>query len=108
VPYRVIRLAPGSYDVELNGEVVASLVREPSDRARWYAELLSEPFAQAEHEFSTYADPIAWLGNPALASGDRHLGHDPSAPDHTSARCACAVNIECFSGLRVSSVPEGR
>jgi hypothetical protein len=72
VAYRLIRLAPGSYDVELNGEVVASLVREPSDRARWYAELLDEdhrpePFAQAEHEFSTYAEAIEWLGHPALS-----------------------------------------
>jgi hypothetical protein len=72
VAYRLIRLAAGSYDVELNGEVVASLVREPSDRARWYAELLDEdhrpePFAQAEHEFSTYAEAIEWLGHPALS-----------------------------------------
>ena len=40
--YRLIRLAPGSYDLELNGEVVASVVRSPDHRrqaATWYAEL---------------------------------------------------------------------
>jgi len=75
----VILLAPGSYDVELNGEVVASLVCEPSDRARWYAELLDEdrrpePFEQAEHEFSTYADALAWLGKVSSGHSPEYRG----------------------------------
>jgi hypothetical protein len=42
--YRLIRLAPGSYDLELDGEIVAS-VREASEShgaATWFAELLDE------------------------------------------------------------------
>jgi hypothetical protein len=32
--YRLIRLAPGSYDLELNGEIVASVVG-PSSTIEW-------------------------------------------------------------------------
>ena len=39
--YKLSRLAPGSYDVLLNGVIVASLVRSgDTDNATWTAELL--------------------------------------------------------------------
>jgi hypothetical protein len=44
VSYKLTKLAPGSYDVWRNGEIIASLVRsgQTSD-ATWTAELLVEP-----------------------------------------------------------------
>ena len=57
--YRLVQLAPGSYDVELDGMVVASLVQSPTSR-RWTAELLDErqphpaPFTAAEHRFDSF------------------------------------------------------
>jgi hypothetical protein len=71
--YRLIRLAPGSYDVELDGGVVASVVREDSRAhgpVRWFAELLNEagpkpvPFTEPVHEFGSFDEAAAWLGQP--------------------------------------------
>jgi hypothetical protein len=71
MPYRLIQLAPGSYDIELDGKILASLVHLPGTRRRagsWVAELLNEgvrptPFVSAEHEFPTFEDAVAWLGD---------------------------------------------
>ena len=69
--YRLTRLAPGSYDVLLNGVIIASLVRTgPSDSATWVVELLVNlppeerpaPFRQQEHTFPTLDDARRWLG----------------------------------------------
>jgi hypothetical protein len=70
--YRLSRLAPGSYDVLLNGVIVASLVRsgETSD-ATWTAELLTDlpawkrpaPFREAEHSFGSLEEARDWLGH---------------------------------------------
>jgi hypothetical protein len=75
--YRLIRLAPGSYDLELDGEIVASVVRETS-RAHgpvsWFAELLDEtsprpaPFTEPVHEFGSFEEAAAWLGYPDTVS----------------------------------------
>ena len=71
--YRLIRLAPGSYDLELNGEVIASLVKDGNHghhAVRWYAELLNEtgprpaPFSEAVHQFGSFDDAVTWLGHP--------------------------------------------
>jgi hypothetical protein len=61
VPYKLIRLAPGSYDVFLDGVVVASLVQARGDRPVWVAELLLDlpiserppPFKRLEHTFTS-------------------------------------------------------
>jgi len=37
--YRLVRLAPGSYDLELDGEIIASVVRD-GERGGWSVELL--------------------------------------------------------------------
>ena len=70
--YRLSRLAPGSYDVLLNGVIIASLVRSgETDNATWTAELLLDlrpeerpaPFVDMEHTFSTLEEARQWLGN---------------------------------------------
>ena len=71
--YRLIRLARGSYDLELDGAIVASIVRD-GDRGhhavRWFAELLDEagprpePFSEAVHEFGSFEEVVTWLGHP--------------------------------------------
>ena len=41
MPYKLSRLASGSYDVLLNGVIIASLVQSgPTNDATWTAELL--------------------------------------------------------------------
>jgi hypothetical protein len=71
--YRLIRLAPGSYDVELDGEVVASLVRggdHGHHSATWHVELLDDaavppsPFSAPVHEFASFDEAATWLGHP--------------------------------------------
>src|SRR5918997_2168116 len=77
MPYELRRLAPGSFDVFLDGVVVASLVRSgPHHGATWSAELLLDldqkdrpaPFRRLEHQFATFEEARNWLGNPEIAS----------------------------------------
>ena len=69
--YRLVQLARGSYDVQLDGEVVASLVQSRTSK-RWHAELLDErepvpaPFEKSEHTFDTFSGAVAWLGEPEV------------------------------------------
>jgi hypothetical protein len=69
--YRLSRLAPGSYDVLLNGVIIASLVRSgETNRAIWTAELLVDlppeerpaPFTEMEHTFGSLEEAQKWLG----------------------------------------------
>ena len=73
--YRLSRLAPGSYDVLLNGVIIASLVRSGNtSNATWTAELLADgpsgrrpsPFTESEHTFGSLEDARQWLGNPDI------------------------------------------
>ena len=74
MPYKLIRLAPGSYDVFLDGVIVASLVQVRDDRPVWVAELLLDlpiaerpaPFRRLEHTFSSLEEAMAWLGDPEI------------------------------------------
>jgi hypothetical protein len=70
--YTLSRLAPGSYDVLLDGVVIASLVRSGSkDNVTWTAELLTDvpswkrpaPFTEPEHTFSSLEEARKWLGD---------------------------------------------
>jgi hypothetical protein len=70
--YRLSRLAPGSYDVLLNGVIIASLVRSSETHdATWTAELLVDlpprerpaPFKEVEHTFGSLEDAQHWLGD---------------------------------------------
>jgi hypothetical protein len=85
--YRITKLAPGSYDVWLNGTIVASLVRNGSTSdAPWTAELLEgsgpgerpEPFTAPEHTFASLDEARDWLGAPAAGSGARTEGQGAS------------------------------
>ena len=78
--YRLSRLAPGSYDVLLNGVIIASLVRNGlSEDAPWTAELLMDlppeerpaPFTEAEHTFASLDEARQWLGVD-IENGSRH------------------------------------
>jgi len=71
--YRLIRLAPGSYDLELDDEIIASVVRDGNHghhAVRWFAEMLDEagsrpmPFVDPVHEFGSFDEVAAWLGHP--------------------------------------------
>ncbi len=71
IAHALQRLAPGSYDMALDGHVVASLVRsgQTSD-VTWAVELLEEgpqgqrpaSFTQQQHAFSSLEEARAWLG----------------------------------------------
>jgi hypothetical protein len=73
--YRLSRLASGSYDVLLNGVIIASLARSgETDNATWTAELLVDippeerpaPFTEMEHTFGSLEEAQKWLGGPEI------------------------------------------
>src|SRR5829696_6923956 len=76
--YSLIQLAPGAYDLLLNGQVMGSVVRagQRSTNTTWTAELLEDlpqtrrpaPFKEIEHAFATLEEVCAWLGNPPMQS----------------------------------------
>jgi len=68
--YELSQLAPGSYDVLLDGTVVASLVRsDQTESSIWTVELLEEglpgsmpkPFTKPEHTFGSLGEAWQWL-----------------------------------------------
>ena len=79
MPYTLSRLAPGSYDVLLDGAIIASLVRS-GDRhnATWTVELLVDlppekrpaPFTETEHTFGSLEEAQKWLGGAAIYDAD--------------------------------------
>ncbi|MBM1170062.1 hypothetical protein [Microvirga arabica] len=78
--YTLSRLAPGSYDVLLNGVVVAVVVRDDDSReAEWRVELLADlpsgerphPFTKLEHTFGTLEAARKWLGNAEVLSSGK-------------------------------------
>ncbi len=80
--YRLSRLAPGSYDVLLNGTIIASLVRSgTSENATWTVELLTDlppgerpaPFSEPEHTFRSLRDAQQWLRVPEISWGNRSI-----------------------------------
>ena len=71
--YTIRRLAAGSYDVLLNGCLVASLVREverSGTTREWLVDLLDEvppttwpaPFTAQQHSFASQTAALEWLG----------------------------------------------
>ncbi|QEE41311.1 MULTISPECIES: hypothetical protein [unclassified Methylobacterium] len=82
--YTVQQLAPGSYDVLLDGALVASLVRNvhrdgPADT--WVIELLDEvpaikrpePFTNQRHIFKSRPAALEWLSISKSAEGDAEV-----------------------------------
>jgi hypothetical protein len=70
--YKLSRLALGTYDVLLNGVIIASMVRSgDTDNATWTAELLVDlppeerpaPFTEMEHMFGSLDEARQWLGD---------------------------------------------
>ena len=91
--YTLHRLAPGSYDLVLGGEVVGSVVREVRGGAGddlWHAELLDDPapekrpppFSQINHTFGSLQAVVAWLREAKMIDSIRS----------SSAQAACADN----------------
>lgn len=77
MPFTLARLAPGSYDILLDGAIVASLVRSGStSSATWTAELLMDvhprrrpaPFTETEHTFGSLEEAQEWLGGAEIHS----------------------------------------
>lgn len=73
--YNLVQLAPGAYDLLLNGKVMGSVVRNGSRQPyTWTAELLEDlqqdrrptPFREVEHNFPTLEELCSWLGNPQV------------------------------------------
>ena len=78
--YSLIQLAPGAYDLFLDGEVMGSVVRNGSRQPyTWTAELLEDlprdqrpaPFREVEHDFPTLEELCSWLGNPQVKANRR-------------------------------------
>ncbi|MCJ2104903.1 hypothetical protein MKK70_05815 [Methylobacterium sp. E-041] len=70
MPYTLKRLAPGSFDLVLGGEVVGSLVRDVSRdgyEGDWTAEPLADsppfpaPFTSEAHKFQNLKAAADWL-----------------------------------------------
>ncbi len=67
--YTLLKLAPGAYDLDLNGTIVGRIVRNVSSGKHWRAELLNPasgvpaPFADVEQIFPTLEEVCEWLGN---------------------------------------------
>lgn len=76
MPYHLIQLAPGSYDLLLDSEIIGSIMRSGSrtDQVTWTAELLNDaasglfprPFTKVEHTFKTPEEVCVWLGDPQI------------------------------------------
>jgi hypothetical protein len=74
-------LAPGSYDVVLDGVVIASPVRDGTKTPTiWTAELLENmhprrrpaPLTETEHEFGSLEEAEKWLGIAQPLNADTH------------------------------------
>ena len=74
MPYALHQLAPGSYDLLLDGRIVGDVVRDTSSAGQeggWCVELLDNPpcsqmpapFTEAEHRFKALEEVTAWLGD---------------------------------------------
>jgi len=77
--YRLNQLAPGAYDLLLDGEIMGSVVRaghRSTSSTIWTAELLEDlpkgkrpsPFKEVEHHFPTLEELCVWLGDPEVTS----------------------------------------
>jgi hypothetical protein len=72
--YVLYKVAPGSYDLELDGELIGGVVRTVTRETAWTAELLDplpaekrpRPFKELEHELATFEAVLEWLGGPAV------------------------------------------
>jgi hypothetical protein len=69
--YTLHRLALGSCDLHLDGELIGGVVRVSEHRRTWVAELLVDaprqarprPFTEVEHTFASFEELQRWLGD---------------------------------------------
>lgn len=77
--YTLHHLAPGSYDLALDGVIMGGVVRETTARGTltgWCAELLEDlpaatrprPFDCVEHRFPSLEAATAWLGDAQISN----------------------------------------
>jgi hypothetical protein len=78
MPYTLHKLAPGSYDLKLDGELIGGVVKNGPRAATWTAELLDDvpsgalpaPFTKTEHNFPTLDAVLTWLGGAEVWEGN--------------------------------------
>jgi hypothetical protein len=78
MPYTLHKLAPGSYDLKLDGDLIGGVVKNGPRAATWTAELLDDvpcealpaPFTKAEHKFPTLDAVLTWLGGVEIREDD--------------------------------------
>src|SRR4051794_9904756 len=92
--YKLVQLAPGAYEIEFDGKIVASLVKDAAGAQRWTAELLDPdgrmpaPFQPSEHVFRRLSDALFWLGDPDLESTSNFQRRgSPKSATHGPASC---------------------
>ncbi len=76
--YSLSKLAPGSYDLYLDGALAGGVVRNGERASTWRAELLEDrpsgglpqPFTKPEHGFPSLEAILDWLGG-AKVEADR-------------------------------------
>ena len=69
MPYTLHKLAPGSYNLKLDGDLIGGVVKNGPRAATWTAELLDDvpsealptPFMKTEHTFPTLDAVLTWL-----------------------------------------------
>ncbi len=74
--YTLHKLAPGSYDLHLDGELIGGVVRTSEHYRTWIAELLvdappearPQPFTEVEHTFSSFVELQRWLGDAPICA----------------------------------------
>ena len=74
--YTLHKLAPGSYDLHLDGELIGGVVRVSEHHNTWIAELLvdappearPQPFTEVEHTFSSFEELQRWLGDASVCA----------------------------------------
>ena len=126
--YTLIQLAPGSYDLLLDGTIIGAVVRGGTKISPiWIAELLPEglptqrpdPFTEVEHEFTSFQELRRWLGKPSVRPLKASvspidpavtlkpiLGETVDAPTQGMRQAmefAVPVNDEQFEELRLSN-----
>ncbi len=75
--YTLHKLAPGSYDLCKDNELVGSVVRQDNRSLTWIAEVIADdpsqglpqPFTKPEHRFPSFDAMLQWLGG-AEVNGD--------------------------------------
>jgi hypothetical protein len=90
--YTLHKLAPGSYDLCKDHELVGSVVRRDQRSLTWIAEVITEessskalprPFTKPEHRFPSFDAMLEWLGGAEVhGDPDDEVCPMPESGDH--------------------------